>query len=1076
VVFIHGQAGQGKTTLAASLVHVEHAPWTWLDLDSDDRCPNALCAKLFNAAIQGGMPRAGESGFPFPGPEHRGGDPAGLYLFWAQSFAEWSRPSSIIVLDGFETLMGHPQALHFVKAVLTACLSGHRFVILSRKAPPQWIQDLAIQEEADLLTNEDLAFTLEDVEVFFRSRLHSVLSKELWEWVLAQTAGWPAAMGMLASLWDHLPSGNGEGDFVRCMAHGLKDAACAYFQESLLPDLESGQRDILMRCSLFGEIDDRLVKAVAQSRHHVPLFRQLCRDRVFLSPVLGADHELAFRFHPLFRRYLQSLFEEEVSEKERKRLLCRVGHVRFQRKEHVEALKCFLKAGDPDQALIVLGSLSDERLPIDHDPALISLLDSFPEDLQEREPWLLLHKALAVRFKEADKNISRLMKARTAFAAQGKRKGHLLALAFLIEAVSFRGRDVVPLQELANEAHDFLGSLGLDELPVERALLLLQLGYVSATRLGQPEKGQRLCRQAGWLASQLQSDHLSGLCTLYQGLVLVWCGEFARAEETCRSLRASPLISRRSELQAMLEMGWAGMAAIKGDSQSARDHLSLAQDTVDRSGLTYLAPLTLLYAVFLHLARKEQPQAEKGCQELLGYATERDNPFLQARVHLWLGVTRHHQGAFERAREDYARAMAGFGSSECFSFSHLLLARILNAVNAVHLGEPEQGLEVFEACLQDFQSQPNGLLETCTRLGRILACAALKRRQILQPDLEMVFETLQGWNAHGLVFLRDQDLQQCCFMALELKLFGARDMALRVWERSSTSEAGPLPEGETAGKTTPEKPLVRDLCRDLRKRRAPKIEIKTLGGFEVLKNHQQIPEEAWTGKIPRRLLKAVVSRGGRAVSSIQLQEDIWPDCDSAQGRFKIALHRMRRALEPQYEPALGSTYVHLSQDRVCLDPDLVDIDASGFEDHLREAGICEDRGEVSSALSHYAQALELYQGDFLPEEVLAPWAEGKRNSLKSRYFGALMACARLHKQRGANSRAATLYQRAVEENPLSEEAFRQLIILYTNMKLYNEALQTFEACKANLRSRLGTDPDPLTVSLGKKALSSRQTR
>jgi two-component SAPR family response regulator len=417
--------------------------------------------------------------------------------------------------------------------------------------------------------------------------------------------------------------------------------------------------------------------------------------------------------------------------------------------------------------------------------------------------------------------------------------------------------------------------------------------------------------------------------------------------------------------------------------------------------------------------------------------------------------------------------MAGFGSRECFSSSHLLLARILNAINAVHLGEPEHGLEVFEACLQDFQSQPNGLLEICARLGRILACAALNRRQSLQSDLEMVFETLQDWNAHGLVFLRDQDLQQCCFMALELKLFEARDMALQVWEWNSTSEAGPLPEGETAGQRTSEGPHVRDLCRDLRKRRAPKIEIKTLGGFEVLKNHQQIPEDAWTGKIPRRLLKAIVSRGGRAVSSSQLQEDIWPDCDSAQGRFKIALHRTRKALEPGYEPSLGSTYVHLSQDRVCLDPDLVDIDASRFEDHLHEAGICEDKGEVSAALSHFAQALELYQGDFLPEEVLAPWAEGKRTSLKSKYFGALMACARLHKQRGANSRAVTLYQQAVEENPLSEEAFRQLIILYTNMKLYNEALQTYEACKANLRSRLGTDPDPLTTSLGKKALSSR---
>jgi len=1076
VVFIHGQAGQGKSTLAASLVHVEHAPWIWLDLEAYDRCPDALCAKLFSPAHQGNMPPPGQSEPPSPSPDNRGGDPAALYRFWAQSFAEWSRPSSIIVLDSFETLMGHTEALNFVKTLLTATLSGHRFVILSRKAPPQWIQELAIRGEADLLTNEDLAFTLEDVDVFFRSRLQTVLSKDLWEWVLAETEGWPEGMGMLASLWDQVPWEKGQDDFVRSMAHRLKGSACAFFQESLVPDLDSGQRDILMRCSQFEEIDDRLIKAVAPSRLHVRLFRQLCRDRTFLSPVVGGDSELAFRLHPLFRAYLQEVFEDEVSEKETKGLLCRVGHERLKREEHIKALRCFLQADALDQALAVLDKLDGERLHVSRDPELVSLLSRFPDHLQEREPWLLLHKALAARFKEVDKNIHRLMAAKTAFAAKPNRKGHLLALAFLIETVSFRGRDVVPLEELAAEAQDLLNSLGLDELPGERALLLLQLGYVSAIRLGQPEKGHRLCRQAGWLASQLQSDDLSGLCTLYQGLVLVWCGDFGQAEENCRSLSESPFIAGRAELQALLEMGWVGMAAIKGDAQSAVDHLSLAQGTVERFGLTYLAPLALFYDVFLHLARKEHPQAEKACQRLSGYAAERDNPFLQARVLLWLGLTRHRQGHFDRARKDYEQAMAGFGSRECFSSSHLMLASILNGINAVHLGEPEKGLAVFEACLLDFQVQPNGLLETCARLGRILACAALNRRQNLQSDLEKVFETLQEWNAQGLVFLRDQDLQKCCLMALDLKLARAKDMALQVWEQNSTSEPAQLPELESSGKNASESPHVRDLYREVRKRHAPKIGIKTLGGFEILKNNHSVPEEAWEGRIPKRVLKAVIARGGRAVSSSQLQEDIWPDCDTAQGRFKIALHRLRKALEPRYEPCLGSTYVHLSQDRVFLDQELVEIDVSRFEDHFRQAGICEDRGEVSAALSHYAQALEDYRGDFLPDETLAPWAESRRTSLKSKYSGALMACARLHKQRGANSRAVALYQRAVEENPLAEEAFRQLIILYTNMKLYNEAIQAFETCKANLRSHLGTDPDPLTVSLGKKALASRQAK
>ncbi len=1067
LVFVHGQAGQGKTTLASSLVHTLTSPWLWIELDRQDRTPLALCAKLFTCLALDPEPsqlqNQGDAGAALP--EIR---TERLYRSWSQSFAGWIQPNTTIVLDGLESLPDDSPSLSFLQTLLRECLPVHRFVVLSRRAPPECFHTMVLNGQADLLDNDDLAFTVEDVESFFRGRLHRVLSKEVWEWLLAETEGWPAGLSMLAAICDHRPPGNEEEEMITRLSPRLKEAAADYFQRTVLAELSGEEREMLIRCSLFDPLDPALARSVARDRSALPALKRLCRDRVFLSPVPREGRDLAFRIHPLFRAVLSDCLEEETPEELRLDLLNRAGQAHERQDQPIRALSCYLQAGAFDRGAAILRKTGPGRLRAEHLQSLSPLLERFPQDMLADEPWLLLFKALATRFRELDTNIRRLKKARSLFARYRDDRGRLLTLTFLLEAIVFRGRDLVSLKAIMDEAQSLLDSLGLDAFPEERVLLLLQLGYVCSTRLGQAEKGYRLCQQAGWLANRLQRNDLSCLATLYTGLVLVWCGDLRQAQDLFRTVHHMPFIAPRTDLQAMLHMAWGGMAAIKGDSQASGKHLQEAQDTVTRCGLIYLTPLALFYDIFLHLTRKEYRQAEQACRRLLGYAQERDNEFLYARTLLWLGVTRTHLGSFSLARTDFEQAMARLGSKTCSSASHLLLAKILNGINAIHLRDTDYALAIFTSCLQEFEHQANGLLETCARIGRVLARHALGSREGMQSDLEKVLEDLGQWEARGLIFVRDQDLRQVCILALGMKLDTVKPIALHLWEQNAPRDSSPEPDQETGVLETA---VIRGLQRKVKKKQVPQIEIKTLGTFEVWKDSQDLGKSSWGGNLPKRLLKVAIARGGEGVAVSQIQEDIWPDCDSAHGRFKIALHRLRTALEPDYDPNLGSTYVHLHQDRLWLAQDLFSIDVSSFEKLALMGGLCEDRDEASKAMAHYSQALDLYRGEFLPEEALAPWAESKRRDLKSTHLSLLMSCARLSKQRGANNRAVVLYQRAVAENPLYEEGYRQLMILYTNMKLYNEALQAFEACKASLQSHLGTDPDPLTVSLWRKALS-----
>src|SRR4030042_1748670 len=73
------------------------------------------------------------------------------------------------------------------------------------------------------------------------------------------------------------------------------------------------------------------------------------------------------------------------------------------------------------------------------------------------------------------------------------------------------------------------------------------------------------------------------------------------------------------------------------------------------------------------------------------------------------------------------------------------------------------------------------------------------------------------------------------------------------------------------------------------------------------------PAREWGGPLPRLLLKALIARGSQAVPKDVIMEDLWPEAApaEAENKFKSCLHRLRKALEPDLDRIVGSSFVHL---------------------------------------------------------------------------------------------------------------------------------------------------------------------
>ena len=271
----------------------------------------------------------------------------------------------------------------------------------------------------------------------------------------------------------------------------------------------------------------------------------------------------------------------------------------------------------------------------------------------------------------------------------------------------------------------------------------------------------------------------------------------------------------------------------------------------------------------------------------------------------------------------------------------------------------------------------------------------------------------------------------------------------------------------------PEK-KVQEVKRAIHRSSVPQIHIKTLGGFQLYRDETPVGESEWEANQPKLLLKSIVAHRPRGVPKDVLIEALWPEVSPVSGErnFKVILHRLRKTLEPEMDKDFGSSYIHLKANLIYLDEELCHVDLDDFLSCRQRGEKRDEEGDIKSAISLYKQAIELYSGDFLPEELYVSWAEAKREELQRIYTSLLFRVAELFEKRGNLKSATEYYKKVVQKDPTSELAYQRLMLNYSNRGMRNAALKAYEDCTRVLRNELDVEPDALTTSLYKKLIES----
>jgi DNA-binding SARP family transcriptional activator len=188
-----------------------------------------------------------------------------------------------------------------------------------------------------------------------------------------------------------------------------------------------------------------------------------------------------------------------------------------------------------------------------------------------------------------------------------------------------------------------------------------------------------------------------------------------------------------------------------------------------------------------------------------------------------------------------------------------------------------------------------------------------------------------------------------------------------------------------------------------------------------------------------------------------LNEAVWPDSRPPRpyNSFHNTLSMLRRAISDATDGAIGNVVLN-NDGRYHLNHDLVVVDFW----HLQHA--LQAHPTSSDALLQLHDAIELYPGD-LAEDLLVPWVEPFRESLRRDVLDALGALIRAHRDADPET-MLTLLERTRTRDRYNEGVYRDIIRIQARLGQYAAIPRTLALLTATLDD-IGQHPSSDTFNL-----------
>lgn len=238
------------------------------------------------------------------------------------------------------------------------------------------------------------------------------------------------------------------------------------------------------------------------------------------------------------------------------------------------------------------------------------------------------------------------------------------------------------------------------------------------------------------------------------------------------------------------------------------------------------------------------------------------------------------------------------------------------------------------------------------------------------------------------------------------------------------------------------------------------IRVRVLGRFAVVRRTQEIPARAFGGRRAQQLLRLLALQRGTLVLKDVIAEALWPQQPpvNAGGNIEVLVSRIRRALGDRTLIQTSCGGYSLAAGGRCW------VDAEAFLGAV-EAGRRLLVERSADALVSFRNALELWNGEPLAEDIYSEWAQEHRRRLALAHVEALEGAATAALLTGEPADAVTWAQRALASEALRESSAMIAVRALAASGNRAEALVAFDSFRRTLADEAGLDPSPEALEL-----------
>jgi len=244
--------------------------------------------------------------------------------------------------------------------------------------------------------------------------------------------------------------------------------------------------------------------------------------------------------------------------------------------------------------------------------------------------------------------------------------------------------------------------------------------------------------------------------------------------------------------------------------------------------------------------------------------------------------------------------------------------------------------------------------------------------------------------------------------------------------------------------------------------------ITTLENFSVTSADEQVRLPRTKSTKPIELLKLLVGRKNKDISTYEAQDILWPDQDGDQASscLDVTLHRLRKHI--------GKSAVVLSNGRLSLDQDYCRVDVWEFEQLVNTIDTALKHGDLDQqTLKTYADLIiSRYPGHFMKDESTLTYVIGMREYFKDKFRRTVIALGEQFEHMGNHENAELLYHEAMAVDNTVEEFFTRCIACLTALGHLTRALSVYQQCKHMCFDNYQLPPSADTETLYRRLISA----